>query len=131
MAAGDNMAITNNKIASLNVAQAITLMSADADTADLAQTFIYTPTGKDNRIAFVLEIANTHGAVAYEIEAGQGVFATPKRSESIAQNTREIIQIETGRYMKTGGTINIKCTPASGKRLTSDHALKIWAIELQ
>lgn len=130
-AAGDDMAITNNKITALNVAQVVTLMAADADTANLAQKFIYTPTGKDNRIAFVVEVADSHGTVAYEIAAGKGVFGTAKKSESCAQNTRKVIQIETGRYMQTGGTVEITATPASGKKLKTDHAFKIWVIELQ
>lgn len=131
MAAGDDMAITNTKITALNADQTLTFMAADADTANLAQTFIYTPTGKDNKICIGIQVGDTHGAVAYSIAAGVGVFGAAAKTGSIAQAATEVIQIETGKYMLANGTIEITLTPATGKKLASEHAAKIFAIELQ
>jgi hypothetical protein len=131
MAAGDPIAITNTKITTLNADQELTFMAADADTANLAQDFIYTPTGRDNKICIGVQVGDTHGAVAYSIAAGAGVFGLPAKTGSIAQAKTEVIQIETGRYMLADGTIKITLTPASGKKLASEHAAKVFAIELQ
>jgi hypothetical protein len=131
MAAGDPIALTNTLVATLNTDQALTFNAADADTSNLAQIFNYTPTGKDGKVVIGFQVANSHGAVAFSIAGGAGVFGTAAKTGSVAENTTDVIQIETGRYMLSTGKIAITCTPASGKRLTSDHALKIWVVELQ
>ncbi len=131
MAAGDPISLTNTLIATLNTDQALTFNAADADTSNLAQTFYYTPTGRDSKVLVGFQVANSHGAVAVSITGGDGVFGIAAQTASIAQNATEVIQIETGRFMKSTGKINIVCTPASGKRLTTDHVLKIWVVELQ
>lgn len=131
MAAGDPMALTNTLIATLNTFQTVTKMVADADTANLAQNFIYTPTGKDNKISIFLSVANTHGAVATSIAGGVGAFGVAAKTDSVAQNTTEVIQIETGRYMQANGTIVITLTPANGKKLASEHVATLYVVELQ
>lgn len=129
MAAGDPIAITNTKIAVLNAEQELTFMAADADTADLAQKFVYTPTGKDNRI--LIGFKNTTGVLTYSIAAGTGVFGAAAKSSTVAANKTEVIQIETGRYMLANGTIEITLTPASGTKLLTNHAAAVFAVELQ
>jgi hypothetical protein len=126
-----NIAITNSRIATLNADQALTFNAADVDTIDAVQKFVYTPTGKDNKIVLGIQVGPTNGAVAYSIAGGTRVFGTATKTGSTAQATTDIIQIETGRYMLANGTIEITFTPASGKKLTTDHALKVFAIELQ
>ena len=131
MAAGDPISVTNSKITTLNTKQALTLMAADADTNDLAQKFIYTPTGKDNRVVIGIQVGPTNGAVAHSIKGGAGVFGTVAKTGSTAQSTTGIVQIETGRFMQADGTIEFTFTPASGKKLKTDHALNVWVVELQ
>jgi hypothetical protein len=126
-----DIAITNSKIATLNTDQALTLTAADEDVANTAQKFVYTPTGKDNKIVFGIQVAATHGTVTWSIGAGVRVFGAAAKTGSTAQATTDIIQIETGRYMLANGTIEITFTPASGKKLLSEHALNVFAIELQ
>lgn len=126
-----DVAITNSRIAVLNTKQALTFNAATADTADLAQDFYYTPTGKDNKVVIGIQVADTNGAVAHSIAAGSGVFGTAAKTGSTAQATTGIVQIETGRYMQADGTIKITFTPASGKKLKTDHALNVWVVELQ
>jgi hypothetical protein len=130
-AAGDPITITNSQIASFGAAKELTYMAADADTADLAQKFIYTPTGKDHKVVIGAVVANTHGTVALSFKGGAGVFGTATKAVNAVQNKTSIVQIETGRYMQADGTIEITATPASGKKLASEHALKIFVIELQ
>lgn len=126
-----DIAITNTKIAALNTDQALTFNAADEDTSNTAQKFVYTPSGKDGKIVFGIQVANSHGSVSFSVGAGAGVFGTAAKTGSVAQNTTDVIQIETGRHAKANGTVEITFTPANGKRLTSDHALKVWAIELK
>jgi hypothetical protein len=126
-----NIAIVNSLIAALNTDQALTLSAADETGANTAQKFVYTPTGRDNKICLGFQVAATHGTVTWSIGAGVGVFGAVAKTGGTAQATTDIIQIETGKYMLANGTIEITFTPASGKNLTSEHALKVFAIELQ
>lgn len=131
MAAGDPISMTNTLVAALNTDQTLTANAADANTNDLAQIFNYTPTGKDNKVVVIISVGDTHGAVAYSIAGGAGVFGIPAKTGSIAQNAMEVIQIETGRFMLATGKIAITLTPASGKKLQSEHLAKVYVIELQ
>lgn len=125
-----DMAIVNSKIATLNVKQALTLTAADVDSVNGTQKFVYTPTGKPSKVCFLVQVADTNGAVASSISAGTGVFGLAARTGSTAQATTGLIQIETGSHTIANGTIEITFTPATGKKLTTDHALKVAAIEL-
>ena len=131
MAAGDPITLTKTTITALNTDTALTLNAADADTNDLAQKFYYTPAAKEHKVALGFQVANSHGAVSFAITKGARVFGTAaNKTFTTAQATTDIIQIETGKYMLADGTIEITATPASGKKLTTDHALKIFVIEL-
>jgi hypothetical protein len=125
-----NIAIVNTKISALNTAQALTLTAADESVNDTAQKFVYTPTGKDNKIIFGFQVAASHGTVTWSIGNGVGVFAKGAKTGSTEQATTGTVQVESGCYLKTNGTIEITFTPASGKDLTNDHALKVFALEL-
>jgi hypothetical protein len=125
------VSITNTRIAALNTSQALTFNAATADTAGATEVFTYTPTGKDHKVLIGIQVANSNGPVSYSIAGGAGVFGTAAKTGSVAQGTTGVIQIETGRYMSASGTIAITFTPASGKKLLTDHALKVWVAELQ
>lgn len=129
MAAGDNIAITNSKIVSFGTIKETVFMAADADTANLAQTFVYTPTGKDNKI--VIGIKNVTGVLAFSVKAGTRAFGTVAKTGTVAANKTGLLQIETGRYMLANGTIEITLTPSAGTKLLTDHAAAVFAIELQ
>lgn len=124
-----DMAIVNSKIAALNADQALTFTAADVDSANGTQKFVYTPTGKDNKI--VIGIKNATGVLTWVIGAGVGVFGAAAKSSSTAADKTDIIQIETGKYMKANGTIEITFTPESGTKLLTNHALSVFVIELQ
>lgn len=123
--------ITNTRISALNTDQALTFNAATSSVIDATEAFTYTPTGKDHKILIGIQVADGHGSVSYSIAAGERVFGTAAKTGLVAQNTTKVIQIETGRYVSNAGTITITFTPASGKRLATDHALKVWVAELQ
>jgi hypothetical protein len=127
MAAGDNLSLTNVLVGAFGTPKELTVVAADADTADLAQTFVYTATGKANKFAFI--IYNTTGTLTYTVNAGTGVMQGAAKTGTVAANKNWLLQVETGRYKK-GATIELKLTPASGTKLLTNHAAKVSVIEL-
>jgi len=128
-----NITIVNTKITALNAIQVLTQTAADEGGAGVAQKFIYTPTGKDNKICFVFYNKVAFGITA-TIAAGAGVFGKAANALTIPATAlaTTVVQIETGPYMLANGTIEISFDPANdAKILTADHALTVGVIELQ
>lgn len=123
--------ITNSRIVELNADQTLNVSAATSTVINEAEVFTYTPTGKDNKIVLAFINGAGHGAFTYSITGGVGPFGIAAKTGSIADGATEIIQIETGRFMQQPGTILITLTPATGKILLTNHAAKMWAIELQ
>ena len=131
MAAGDPIAVTNTLFTALNTDIEVTFNAADKDDADGTQKFYYTPTGKDSKVVIGVDVGGNNGAVGYSIAAGTGVFAAAAaKTGSVAALKTEAIQIETGKYLNASNRVEITFTPASGKKLKTDHVLNVWAIEL-
>ena len=131
MAAGDPIAITNSRITALNATQALTWVTADQTTDATAQKFVYTPTGKDNKVCFVV-YSGAASALIATLSAGAGAFGGAAKANSIpATAGTYIVQVETGRHILANGTIELSVLPATGKDLVADHALTVAAIELQ
>ena len=125
------VAVTNSKIAALNADQTLTANAATSTTIDQAEVFTITPTGKPNKTAIIFVNGAGHGAYTYSIAAGANVFkAGAAKTGSIAAGASEVIQLDLGRYTTATGTVLVTLTPASGKRLLSDHAASMSVIEL-
>ena len=125
------VAVTNSKIAALNADQTLTANVATSTTIDQAEVFTITPTGKPNKTAIIFVNGAGHGAYTYSIAAGANVFkAGAAKTGSIAAGASEVIQLDLGRYTTATGTVLVTLTPASGKRLLSDHAASMSVIEL-
>lgn len=124
-----DIAITNSRIVALNTIQEKTFNAADVDTADGTQKFVYTPTGKDNKVLILIK--NVTGTLAFSIAAGTRVFGAAAKTGTVAANKTGIIQIETGKYMLANGTIEITLTPAAGTKLLTNHAASVQVVELQ
>lgn len=121
--------ITNTKIAALNTDQALTFNAATSTTNDEAEVFTYTPTNKDSKI--LIGMKNGTGVLSYSIAAGAGVFQAPSaKTGTVAANTTDVIQIETGKYQSAAGTILITLTPAAGTALLTNHAASMFVTEL-
>ena len=126
-----NVAIVNSKIVTLGTSQALTLTAATETTDATAQKFVYTPTGKDGHICFVITNAVAF-AITATLTAGARVFGTAAKANTIpATAGTYILQVETGRYMLANGTVEISFLPGTGKDLVNDHALTVGVIELQ
>ena len=48
---------------------------------------------------------------------------------TILQGTSQVLEVDTAKYLD-GGDMALTITPASGKKLLTDHALTIQAIQL-
>jgi len=133
MATGDNIAIVNTKIAALNAIQILTMTAADQTTDATAQKFIYTPTGRDNKIAFAVYTSAGGSATATAtLAAGVGVFGAAAKDNTIpAVAGTYLIEVETGKHMLANGTIELSILPPSGKDLVNDYAMTVGVIELQ
>lgn len=124
------MAITviNNKISAFNVNKVITATPATSTVINTAEVFTVTPTSADYKTNVVLTNGAGHGAVAVSIPAGDQYGAGEALTFSIADGKRVVIELEAGKYMN-GGAYAITVTPATGKRLLTDHAFKAENIE--
>lgn len=126
-----SVVITNSRITELNQEQTLTQNPATSTVVDATEVFTYTPTGKDNKILIGFVNAAGHGPYTYSITGGTRVFGIAAEAGSIADGATEVIQIETGAFASDANTVIITLTPASGKRLLTDHAANMWAAELQ
>lgn len=125
-----DVTVTVNKITALNTITAVTASPATADTADLAQLFILTPTSPNEKLVIQCSVADTNGAVALSVAAGDFWNAPASAlSLSVAQNTTKTFTLDSSKYLQNDGTYQITATPASGKKLKTDHAFTMTVIE--
>jgi len=125
------VAVTNTTLALYDTETTLTANAATADTADLAEAFTITPTKANMHV--VIEFTNGAGAGAYTwalpvgaLWAGDTLTAF---SGSIADGATEIIMLESGIHLSSAGTYVITLTPASGKKLLTDHTATMQVIE--
>ena len=125
------VSITNTKLTALNADQTLTQNAATSSVIDATEVFTITPTGKPNKTLIGFVNGAGHGAYTYSIAAGAGVFKAPAaKTGSIAAGATEVIEIDLGRYQSASATVVVTLTPASGKRLLTDHAAAMWVAEL-
>jgi len=127
-----DITVVNTKITTLNAIQVLTQTASDEGGAGVAQNFVYTPTGKDNKVCFVFynKVAFT---IIATIAAGDGVFGDAANALTVPATAAAttVVQIETGKYMQSDGTIVIAFDPGNNaKILTADHALTVGVLEL-
>lgn len=125
------VAVTNTLLTALNADQTLTQNAATSSVIDAVEVFTITPTGKPNKTLIAFVNGAGHGAITYSIAVGTKVFkAAAAKTGSIAAGATEVIQLDMGRYTSATGTLVVTLTPASGKRLATDHASGMWVAEL-
>jgi len=131
MAVGENINITNTLITGFGAAIKVAKAAADQTTDGGTQKFIYTPTGKPNKVIFIVHVGDATG-VTVTASAGDNVFGAAAKTITTATEAADyVIQIETGAYAQSDGTIELTVdTIDAGKDLKNDHALTVAAIEL-
>lgn len=117
--------VTNTSLSALNIGYPVTANAADVDTVNGEQKFVITPNKRDGKTLVRITVGPTNGAVAFSIAAGDFWMGISAQTGSVAQATSEVIEIESAKYMQADGTIEITFTPATGKKLLTDHALSV------
>jgi hypothetical protein len=123
------VAVTNSTMVE-NTITTITDNPATSSTIDQTEVFTFTPTKAHHKYVIEIENGPTHGTITYSIAAGDFWAAGSALTGSVAQATKRGIVLDFAKYKLQGGTIVITFTPASGKRLATDHALVVRAIQM-
>lgn len=123
------VAVTNTTLVE-NTITTVTENPATSSTIDQTEVFTITPTKADARVAIIIENGPTHGTISYSIAAGGYWAASVPLTGSVAQATTRAIVLEGAKYKAADNTIAITFTPASGKRLLTDHAMKVSVIQM-
>lgn len=125
-----DVTVTNTKLTALNDFKALTLNAATETTDATAQKFVFTPTGKDNHALIVVYNAAAE-ALTVTVAAGDNVFGYGALTDTLAASIGiHVMQIETGRYMQSDGTIEVSFTPGAGKDLKNDNVLQVCMVEM-
>lgn len=126
-----NIAITPATVTAFNTATDAAVAAATSTVADATEVFEVAITGKPSKVALIFSNANSHGSYTYSIAAGAFGLSGAAVTGSIAQNKpNAVVQLETGRVQGSDGKILITLKPADGKKLLTDHAATIRAINL-
>lgn len=122
--------VTNTTLVAYNTSVAKTNNPATSTVADEVEVFTITPTKSDYKV--MIEIVNgpTHGTISFSIAAGGYWAAGSALTGTVAQATTRLIVLEGAKYKALAGTIAITLTPASGKKLLTDHASAVNCIQI-
>ncbi len=125
-----NTAITNITM-TLNTGVVSTPTAATADTADLAEVFDITPTKGDGKTLIeIYNVSGANGTVTYSLAAGTQWGAGAALTGSIAQGVARSLQVDSAKFKNNSGVMTLTITPASGKKLKTDHTLTIKVTSL-
>ena len=124
-------AITNSLITGFGAAIEVKKATADQTGDGLTQKFIYTPTGKPNKVHYSLFHVGDTG-LTITVTAGDNVFGQAAKVIATAAKAADYaIQIETGAYAQSDGKIELTIdTIDADKDLVNDHHCTVAAIEL-
>lgn len=124
------VACTNSDL-TLNTIATVTRNAATSSTIDQTEVFTIIPARADEKVLIYIEnVAIDQGTITYSIAAGGFWAAGSALTGSVAQGLGRAIVLEGGKYKAQAGTIVITFTPASGKRLLTDHLLRVEVIEM-
>jgi len=121
--------VTSASITKYLTAATTTAAAATSSVIDAAETFEVTYGTGDGRVILIASVANTHGSVTLTAPAG-AFWAGGAQSIACVQNKESVFVLEGAKGKLADGTIVITATPAAGKRLLTDHAFTLKAINL-
>lgn len=123
--------VTNSTMSLYDTEYTVTPNAATSSVIDEVEVFTVTPTKSAHQVAITFTNAVGHGAYTYSIPVGTlwaGDTLTAFTG-SIAADAEEVIQLESGAHLNADGKYLITLTPASGKRLLTDHVAVMKVIE--
>ena len=122
-----NIEITPANMEAFRTATAAAAAAATSSVIDTAETFEFATNGKP--FILLATVADTHGSVALAMNAGDLWAGKATTVGSAPQAKTTAFLVESGYGVNSDGKIEIVATPASGKRLATDHALKLTVIQ--
>ena len=126
-----SVTVTNTTLSAYDTETTVTANAATSSTIDEAEAFTITPTKAGNKVSIMFTNATGHGAYTWSLPVG-ALWAgdtTTALTGSIAAAATEVIQLESGKHLSAAGTYVITLTPATGKRLLTDHAAVMEVLE--
>lgn len=114
----------------INTITTLTDNPATSSVIDATEVFTITPTKAHDKVLIEIENGPTHGTITYSIAAGGFYAASAALTGSVVQDLCRGIVLETAKYLSATGTIVITFTPASGKRLLTDHLLVVRVTQM-
>ena len=104
--------------------------AATADTENLAEVFTITPTKRTDKMIIEVAVAAANGTVACSLGAGS-YWAAKAQTFNAVQNKTSVFHIsDIARFMTAAGKILLTLTPATDKKLKTNHAATVQVIEL-
>ena len=115
----------------VNTLGVITASAATSSVAGATEVFTVVPTVRDQDVVIIINnVAGDQGTLTYSIAAGDLWAAGSALTGSVAQGVSSAITLEGAKYKDDDGAILITFTPATGKRLLTDHAMTVQVIQL-
>lgn len=123
------VAVTNST-AVLNTAVLLTENPATSSVIDAAEVFTITLTKADYQSVIVIDnVTAAEGTITYSIANGELWANKAALTGSVLNATKAFIEVEGGKVFQDAGTILLTLTPATGKRLLTDHAAAVSVIQ--
>lgn len=122
--------VSNSTITTFNTEVVKQNNPATSATIDATEVFTITPTESDEKVVVEIKNGAGHGALAYSVAAGDYWAAGSALTGSVADGATHLVVLEGAKYKLQAGTVAVTLTPASGKRLLTDHAAAVNVIEL-
>ena len=124
------VAVTNTSVLLYDTEYTVTENAATSTVANATEAFTITPTAPGHDCLLEITVGPTNGAVTYSIAAGAQWANVGALTGSVAQDATECIVLESAKHLSATGTYVITFTPATDKKLLTDHALTVQAIEM-
>lgn len=123
--------VTNTTLTEFDTETTLTANAATSSVIDAVEVFTVTPTAPTQKVSILFTNGAGHGAVTYSIPVGAGWAGDTATAftGSIAAGATEVVQLESGKHKNADGKYLITLTPASGKRLLTDHAAVMEVLE--
>jgi len=125
-----DIALTSTTLTTYQGEKAITVIDSTSTVINATETFAITPNRAANKLVVIINVGPTHGAVAFSVAAGTHFGAGNDYTGSVAQDTSEAFVLDTAKFLNADGKIIITATPATGKKLYTDHAMSASLISL-
>jgi hypothetical protein len=122
--------VSNTTLTAFNTKVELVDNAATSSVIDATEVFTITPSKADYKTVIRIKNGTGQGALAWSFAAGTFWAGGSALTGSVADGKTDVIVLEGAKYQAQAGTISLTLTPASGKRLLTDHAAAVAVIQL-